>query len=232
MKKRIAMGIIACLLFSLPFMAVGEAANQGIDITVNGVPLEEVIGTASGMFTDAVEENMGEMIDGLNGVLSEFAQGFSENLGEIEDALQPQASTAESDIAFDYFCYYNSGSSTYEIYSYEVGRDEETGEWTVICELHCGYDTYTLPADAELMNKLTGIIDTHALRKWDGFSASDSMVLDGSGFSLEVDFADGSAIYAHGSNSFPDGFNEAKQAIDELFSEYLEKNGITPEGGF
>ena len=63
MKKRIAMGIIACLLLSLPFTAAGEAANQGIDITVNGVPLEEVIGTASGMFTDAVEENMGEMID-------------------------------------------------------------------------------------------------------------------------------------------------------------------------
>jgi len=231
-KKRIAMGIIACLLFSLPFMAAGEAANQGIDITVNGVPLEEAIGTASGMFADAVEENVSEMIDGLNDVFSEFAQVFSESLGEIEDALQPQASTAESDIAFDYFCYYNSGSSTYEIYSYEVGRDEETGEWTVICELHCGYDTYTLPADAELMNKLTEIMDAHTLRQWDGFSASDSMVLDGSGFSLEVDFADGSSIDAHGSNSFPDGFNEAKQAIDELFRTYLEKNGITPEGGF
>ena len=232
MKKRIAMGIIACLLFSLHFTAAGEAANQGIDITVNCVPLEEVIGTASGMFADAVEENMSEMIDGLNGVLSEFAQGFSESLGEIEDALQPQASAAEPDVAFDYFCYSNSGSSTYEIYSYEVGRNEETGEWTVICEFHCEYDTYTLPADAELMNKLTEIMDAHTLRQWDGFSASDSMVLDGSGFSLEVDFADGSSIDAHGSNSFPDGFNEAKQAIDELFRTYLEKNGITPEGGF
>lgn len=230
--RRIAMGIIACLLLSLPFTAAGEAAKQGIDITANGVPLEEAIGTASGMFADAVEENMGEMIDGLNGVFSKFAQGFSESLGEIEDTLRPQASTAESDIAFDYFCYSNSGSSTYEIYSYEVGKDEETGELVVIYELHCGNETYELPADAELMQELQLLIDQHELRKWDGFSKTDSMVLDGSGFSLEVDFADGTSIAARGSNSFPDGFGEAQSAIDELFHSYLEKNGITPEGGF
>jgi len=226
-KKRIAMGIIACLLFSLHFTAAGEAANQGIDIRVNGVPLEEAIGTASGMFADAVEENMSEMIDGLNGVFSEFAQGFSESLGEIEDALQPQASTAESDVAFDYFCYSNSGSSTYEIYSYEVKKDEETGEWTTVCGMHCGYETYTLPADKELLNKLSEIIDVHTLREWDGFNEYDSMVMDGSGFSLEVDFADGSSIRAHGNNSFPGGFSEAKRAIDELFNGYMEANGIT-----
>lgn len=230
--RRIAMGIIACLLLGLLFAAAGETADRGIDVRVNGIPLEEAIGTAAGMFADAVEENISEMINGFNGVFSEFAQGFSESLREIKDALRPQACTAEPDAAFHYFCYSNSGSSTYEIYSYEVGRDEDTGEWTVICELHCGYDTYSLPADEELMHKLTEIIDEHALREWDGFSASDSMMLDGSGFSLEVDFADGSAVYAHGSNSFPDGFNEAKQAIDELFRTYLEKNGITPEGGF
>ena len=231
-KKRIAAMVMTGLILCSFLSTIAETEEKGIEITYNGVPIEEAIGTASGMFADAVEENMSEMIDGLNDVFSEFAQVFSESLGEIEDALQPQASTAESDIAFDYFCYSNSGSSTYEIYSYEVGRDEETGEWTVICELHCGYDTYTLPADAELMNKLTEIMDAHTLRQWDGFSASDSMVLDGSGFSLEVDFEDGSAVYAQGSNSFPDGFNEAKQAIDGLFRTYLEKNGITPEGGF
>ena len=221
-KKRIATMVMTGLILCSFLSTIAE--EKGIEITYNGVPIEEAIGTASEMFADAVEENVGTAIEGINSVLNEFAKGFTESLGMIEDTLH--------NAAFDYFCYSNSGSSTYEIYSYEVGRDEDTGEWTVICELHCGYDTYTLPADAELMNKLTEIMDAHTLRQWDGFSASDSMVLDGSGFSLEVDFADGSAVYAYGSNSFPDGFNEAKQAIDELFSEYLEKNGITPEGGF
>lgn len=218
MKKRFAIGIVACLLLILPFAAAGETANQGIDIRVNGVPLEEAVSTASEMFADAVEENVGNAIDGLNDVFDEFAKGFSESLDMIESTIQGTA--------FDYFCYSNSGSSTYEIYSYEVKKDEETGEWTTVCGMHCGYETYTLPADKELLNKLSEIIDVHALREWDGFNESDSMVMDGSGFSLEVDFADGSSIRAHGNNSFPGGFSEAKRAIDELFHAYLEKNGI------
>ncbi len=232
MKNRFIIWITACLILVLPFTAMGEDNTQGIEITINGIPLEEAIDTASGMFADAVEENMSEMINGLNDVFSEFAQGFSESLGEIGDAIQPDASHADVGIPMDYFCYSNSGSSTYEIYSYEVGRDEETGEWMVDYELHCGNETYELPADEELMQELQLLVEQYELRSWNGFSESDSMVLDGSGFSLEIDFADGSSIDAHGSNSFPEGFGEAKRVIDELFRTYLENNGITPEGGF
>lgn len=228
MRKMIAIWIIVCLLVSLLFAALAETDGQGIDITVNGIPIEEVIDTASGMFADAVEENMSEMIDGLNDVFSEFAQGFSESLEEIEDALQPSAAPAEFDTKVVYFCFSNSGSSTYEIYSYEIAKDEETGELMVNYELHCGNETYALPAEGDLLQQLQSLIDQHELGKWDGFNKSDSMVLDGSGFSLNATFADGSGITAHGSNSFPDGFIEVKDTIDELFISYLKKNGITP----
>ena len=221
-KKRIAAmvmtGVILCSLLSTSVVA----EEKGIEITYNGVPIEKAIGTASGMFADAVEENMSEMIGGLNDVFSEFAQGFSESLGEIEEAFQ-------TDTTMETFCYSNSGSSTYEIYSYEVTKDEETGEQMVICEFHCGNETYELPADSELMRELQLLTDQHELRKWDGFSKTDSMVLDGSGFFLSIAFADGSSVAAHGSNSFPDGFSDAKSAIDELFISYLEKSGITPD---
>lgn len=221
-KKRIAaMVMTGLILCSFP-STIAEAEEKGLGITYNGVPIEEAIGTASGMFADAVEENMSEMIDGLNDVFSEFAQGFSESLGEIEDAFQ-------TDTTMETFCYSNSGSSTYEIYSYEVMRNEENGEQMVICEFHCGNETYELPADEELMQELQMLIDQHELRKWDGFSQTDSTVLDGSGFFLNITFADGSGITAHGSNSFPDGFSDAKSAIDELFISYLEKSGITPD---
>ena len=125
-----------------------------------------------------------------------------------------------------YFCYSNSGSSTYEIYSYEVEKDEESGKMTVNYELNCGNLMYSVPADEELMQALSAVIADKNMRKWNGFKKTNSMVLDGSGFSLSIAFEDGSMIKASGSNSFPEGFGDAKAAIDELFEKYLEKKGI------
>lgn len=129
----------------------------------------------------------------------------------------------------EYFCYSNSGSSTYEIYSYEVKKDKESGEMVVVYELNCGNEVYTVPADEELLQALAAIVADHNMQRWDGFSEIDSMILDGSGFSLSVAFEDGSRIRASGSNSFPRGFSAAWEAIDDLFTKYLEKNGIDPE---
>lgn len=131
-----------------------------------------------------------------------------------------------------YFCYSHRGSSTYEIYSYEVAADEETGEMTVWYDLCCGNETYTLPAGGELMQELLAIYDAHSLWKWDGFSGTDSMILDGSGFSLHVRFADGTGISASGSNCYPTGYSEAADAIDELFLRYLKEQGVDPGGGY
>ena len=128
-----------------------------------------------------------------------------------------------------YFCYSNSGSSTYEIYSYEVERDEESGAMMVIYELNCGNLIYSVPADEALMRELSAIVASTNIHKWDGFKKTNSMVMDGSGFSLSIAFEDGSMIKASGSNSFPEGFGDAKAAIDDLFMGYLEKNGIDPD---
>ena len=130
------------------------------------------------------------------------------------------------------FYYSHRGSISYDIYSYDVVKNEETGEMSVNYELNCGYETYTLPADAELMQELTALVHTHDLHKWDGFAKSDSMIMDGSGFSLGVSFENGDGITASGSNSFPNGYGDASRAIDELFMGYLKKHGITPEGGY
>jgi len=143
-----------------------------------------------------------------------------------------QAPPTVSDSPIVYFDYSHNGSISYDIYSYEVIRNEETGEMTVNYSLNCGYETYTLPADAEMMQALAELIDNHSLQKWDGFSETNSWVLDGSGFSLNVRFEDGDGITASGSNSFPNGYSDASSAIDELFQHYLKENGITPEGGY
>lgn len=130
------------------------------------------------------------------------------------------------------FAYSHSGSSTNEIYSYEVETDDTSGEITVNYDFSCGYKTYSLTADEELMKELAEIIDAHDLIKWDGFDKSDSRVADGSGFDIGVRFDDGTEINASGSNSFPKGYGDASRAIDELFRGYLKKCGVEMEGGY
>lgn len=88
--------LIVGILQILPVQAIGEgnaengteAGQSGfnlndIEISINGLPIEDVIGAASGMFADAIEENMGEAIHGLNDVFGEFAESFSADLGEL-----------------------------------------------------------------------------------------------------------------------------------------------------
>ena len=105
------------------------------------------------------------------------------------------------------FYYSHRGSMVDDIYSYEVKSDESspTG-FTVIFNLNCGYDVYSTPADARLIENVLALIGECELHQWNGFNESDSMILDGSGFSLDVVYANGTEIHAHGNNSFPAGY--------------------------
>lgn len=102
MKRWMVLLTILCILQIIPFSAMGEtdsAANAGddeeqsgfnlndIEITVGGIPIEELFGTAAGMFSEALEENMGDAIEGLNSVFGEFAEEMSDGLGEMETRL-------------------------------------------------------------------------------------------------------------------------------------------------
>ncbi len=130
-----------------------------------------------------------------------------------------------ADSALTEFYYSHSGSMVDEIYSYEVKADENgsTG-YTVIFDLRCGYEVYSTYADAELIREVSVLIEECELHKWNGFNESDSMVLDGSGFSLDIVYADGTEVHAHGSNSFPKGYGEAAERIDAMFYSYMEEN--------
>ena len=130
------------------------------------------------------------------------------------------------------FAYSHSGMTVDSIYSYTVEKNDNTGEITAVYEMNAGYETYSLHADAELLQALTAIVREHALARWDGFDKVHPHMLDGSGFDLHVRFDDGSGITASGSNRFPGGYAEAADAIDELFLGYLAEQGIDWGGGY
>ena len=143
-----------------------------------------------------------------------------------------QAPPAGGVCPIESFCYSHSGSSTYDIYSYEVLEDGETGQMQVVYELMCGYETYTLPADPLFMQELTDIAEKYGLRGWDGFHESDPLLMDGYGFTLRIGYVNGMVTEASGSNAYPEGYGDAADAIGGMFMGYLEKSGIAPEGGY
>jgi len=130
-----------------------------------------------------------------------------------------------TDAALTEFSYSHSGSMVDEIYSYEIKSDESspTG-FTVIFNLRCGYEVYSTSADAGLIQAVVDLIEECELHKWNGFNETDSMVMDGSGFSLKIAYVDGTEVYAHGSNSFPANYGESADKIDMLFEAYMEAN--------
>ena len=85
-------------------------------------------------------------------------------------------------------------------------------------------DTYTIQEnedkprsiDPKLVDELLEIIQKYDLESWDGFHGSNPDVLDGEDFSLELQFADGTSVYASGSNAFPENYHDAMASIDRI----------------
>jgi len=94
-KKCISVLLIAAVCLLLPVSALGEAEGNtgstnpgGIEITVDGVPLEDVLGALSGMFVDELEKSMSEAVGEINGLFSGLADGLSADIAELAGSLK------------------------------------------------------------------------------------------------------------------------------------------------
>ena len=72
--------------------------------------------------------------------------------------------------------------------------------------------------DEDLLRDVQRIVGAYDITKWDGFDESDPNVLDGSMFFFYAKLADGSEINAHGTNAYPDRFNEFQRSIRNLMN--------------
>lgn len=125
------------------------------------------------------------------------------------------------------FSYRTSGMSAEEIRAYGVRT--EGGRCLADIELYCRLEYADVPLEDEEVGRLERLIADFGLWDWNGFSGSNPDVLDGESFSLSASFADGREIKAWGSNSFPAGYFDAAQAIEEFFADVMARRGIDPE---
>jgi len=120
------------------------------------------------------------------------------------------------------FTFAHRGVSAEDCYTYTAEASE--GGTRLLLSFISGNYTDEFMVEEPILQKLGEIAGKYRLDLWNGFDKTKSNVSDGSGFTLSITLADGSEIYAHGSNAFPDRYQEAKgeitAAFDELISAY------------
>ena len=115
----------------------------------------------------------------------------------------------ESDItSFTYTLGYGLGGSC----TYIVEAKDEKAIYKINCY---GMNTTEeeKEVDASYLKELQKIIDENEIYKWDGFDKSDDGVMDGSGFSLNVSYANGKSIKAHGYMKYPSNYQAGHKAL-------------------
>lgn len=137
-----------------------------------------------------------------------------EEQGEIQAMREP--------MEIILFSFTHTGMSTEQCFLYSAEQTED-GIRLYTEELFAGGLIVDTIVDEPVLEQLGEIAGKYRLDRWDGFDKNNKHVMDGNNFSLSVTLADGKTISAHGSNSFPEGYGDAKQEICELFEDLIDK---------
>ena len=129
-----------------------------------------------------------------------------------------------NDMELKSFSFSLSGMSIDQCRVYSVARTEEA--YQAEYDLYAGRTVFTLRMDGEDIEGLTTIIQSHDLKKWDGFHRTNSLVMDGSSFGLWIEFDDGTTVNATGINEYPEGYSTVAYGFCDFFENLMRKNGI------
>lgn len=127
------------------------------------------------------------------------------------------------------FSFYHTASETGECFRFELSRAEE-GVCLYAEELFLNGRIAEATVEDDSLTRLGEIAGELGVAKWDGFDKTSKRGSDGSTFTLSITLADGSSISAHGSNRFPDNYNELYSAVREMYNELMEQYGVSGEG--
>lgn len=73
------------------------------------------------------------------------------------------------------------------------------------------------------IDKLEAIIRKYDINSWDGFHESNLDILDGSAFTLNITYSDGTEVNADGYMMWPAGYDDARDALMEHLQRIAEK---------
>ncbi len=133
------------------------------------------------------------------------------------------------------FCFGCSKEINSDITSFNFGRDFGLGGYyhyqirveddkVIFTKEAIGMTTENIEKEITKkdLKEIQKIINEQEIYKWNGFDKTDENVLDGSGFTLSVNYSNGENIEAHGYMRYPKNFKEASDVLLE-YLETLEK---------
>ena len=134
----------------------------------------------------------------------------------------PPIPKALPDAPLNHLSFSESHSYYARVQGYEF-RSED-GKYTAYFDLADAEEPYPVPVDQAWADTLTGFIRQYDMMAWDGFRGSDSMLLDGTHFSMHFGFQDGTAVHASGYGRFPSDYGDASAAIEAHFLQLLPED--------
>ena len=142
-----------------------------------------------------------------------------------ESAPTPTASPipkALPDAPLNHLSFSESHSYYARVQGYEFRAED--GRYTVYFDMANEEEPHPVLVDQAWVDTLTGFIRQYDMMTWDGFSGSDSMLLDGTHFYISFSFQDGIAVTASGYGRFPSGYGNASAAIKAHFLQLLPED--------
>jgi len=121
--------------------------------------------------------------------------------------------------------FYMSGSNGSEMYSgyhYSLKMNKD-GSYTAEYKPSGVPDEQALTkqVDYDFAESLSQLMRDMKINRWNGFDKHNKMVMDGTGFSLDVRFTNGKEIRAHGYMKWPAGYSEFSGAVAGRFERLL-----------
>ena len=123
------------------------------------------------------------------------------------------------DILLEYLCYETSGTAMGS--ETELSIVWEGDGFTVAQSSDEGQTVRSAYVEQTVGKQVTDILREHDVLSWDGYVKSNPRVLDGTSFTLSIDFGDGTTISARGTNSYPKELHAAMREIEDLFDRVL-----------
>ena len=132
----------------------------------------------------------------------------------------PPSPEADTPLSMLYFSESNSYFKRVQGYEYR----NENGAPAAYFYMANEEDLYPVPVDQAWVDTLSGFIRQYGMMSWDGFRGSADGMLDGTQFSIDFTFADGTTVSASGYGKFPANYGDASSAIDAHFMQLLPED--------
>ena len=114
---------------------------------------------------------------------------------------------------------FRSGSFNFEV----VRNDSDSAVIKYLSADHDEYGTMELKTSGEILDALYQMYLKHKAARWNGYHKYNEGVLDGSGFSFDIEFNDGENMSCSGDNCSPEGYGAYKKELLEIIEPYLQQ---------